>query len=442
MSFNFDNLPDRVIPYIVMGALNEPVLILPGPFRLVGPGDARLDSDLTFRWLPSTAIAFEGSCSGSVVGLVGQSCSIESEGAEHLVVPVMVTRTVFGPNSSLIGGCVQRPFSLGSAPIDVLQFSLTNFPNYCGSTFRYEHKGSHGSTNARLQMTSDIGSFRIDAIPEVAELRDRAFRESGFVISHVGEWLPSSGQITARDAEETLSMLHLWFGLLRGAWAGPVFPRGLVDNKEVWRYFKRWNISESQEVPTWLPMQTPLDLSALFAGFLILWRTPVWREPLRSAISWFIAANSSRIGRDTSVILSQVALELLAWVHVVESQHLHSWADFKDLSAAGRIRILLQQIRVPAAVPNYLANLSSLQNRDAFDGPGVITRVRNSLIHSSEGKLSTAKPLTGPQLWECSQLALRYLELTLLSICGYSGQYAIRAFYPSGSAIEEPVPWK
>ena len=236
-------------------------------------------------------------------------------------------------------------------------------------------------------------------------------------------------------------MLHFWFGLLRGAWAGPVFPQGVVDGEVVWRQFAPWKLGESRQVTTWFPERTPLDLADLFSGFVHRWNDSAWQGPLISAISWFVEANSSRSALESKIVLTQVALDLLAWVHLVETQRLHSRADFKRLSAAGRIRALLHHIGVPTKVPDYLTRLPALQQGDAFDGPGVITRVRNALVHATEENRTAVGSIDGPRLLECSQLSLQYVELAILAVCQHSGHYARRGWKGWKGEDEVLVPW-
>ena len=55
------NIPDRIEPYIIQKELNEPVPIAEGPFRLVSDGtDGQVHGTLTFRWVPSPGVEFEG----------------------------------------------------------------------------------------------------------------------------------------------------------------------------------------------------------------------------------------------------------------------------------------------------------------------------------------------------------------------------------------------
>lgn len=426
-------------PYVTFDELNQSVTLIAGPFRFVGPAEGNLDADLVFRWVPSPAVTFEGPCSLPRIDLDAQWSLVSDD--PRFDAPVLVTTTTAGTGPTRVRGIVNEPLRLGDTPFQTLRFSLANFPDYIGASVRYRQGNSEHVMRGRLQVSADLGECRLDEIPEAHDLRNAARRDSGFVISHVGEWLPSSGEMTVTDAKATLDMLHIWFGLIRGAWSGPLFPQGLVDGEVVWRQYAAWNLGDSREVSTWLPQRKPLDLSPMFAGFIQHWNDTVWQGPLRSSVSWFVEANSPGRTQESKIILSQVALELLAWVQIVETRQLHSRSDFKRLSAAGRIRILLQQIGAPTAIPDYMTCLPSLCQGDAFDGPGVITYVHNSLVHANEDKRAIIGTLDGETLYECSQLALQYVELALLAICGHSGHYARRAWRGWKGDDEVLVPW-
>jgi hypothetical protein len=239
-----------------------------------------------------------------------------------------------------------------------------------------------------------------------------------------------------------LDVLRLFFGFLRGAWSGPVFPQGFTEHQKSWEQFAAWKVSEAREVSTWFPQRNPLDLNRLFAGFVERHSDPAWQSPLRTALSWYIEANSSGTEHETRLVLGQVALELLAWVELVETRQIHSRSDFKRLSAAGRVRSLLHQLHIPCAIPSHFVELQSLQEGDAFDGPGVVVRQRNALVHAGEKKPATIKTVSGVQWWQAGQLALQYVELSLLALCGYQGKYARRCWRGSKGEDEDFVPWE
>jgi hypothetical protein len=105
MSDRLQDIPARVTPYVVFDELNQPVLVAAGPFRFVGPAEGSLDSDLVFRWVPSTAVAFEGSCSLPSIDLDTQ-WSLGSDDPSFDV-PVLVTSTTFGTGATRVKGIVQ-----------------------------------------------------------------------------------------------------------------------------------------------------------------------------------------------------------------------------------------------------------------------------------------------------------------------------------------------
>lgn len=334
-------------------------------------------------------------------------------------------------------------FSVEQGPFEALRFCLANFPDYCGEPVRYELKGSAAmGTTERLETSTDSGSCQLDKIPEAKELAKSARLGAGFVITHVGLWAPAAGFLSAQEAESTLNMLHLWFGLLCGTWAGPLFPQGLdAEGEFVWRQFAPWTLRESRPASTWLPSRTRLDLSAAFRGFVQKWHDPKWNEPLRLSVSWYVEANSRGIANESRIILAQASLELLSWVLLVEAEPLHSHRDFDKITAAGKIRALLHHIRVSTIIPDHLRQLDSVRDNDAFDGPGVITKIRNGLVHSTEKKRRTIEKVDGLQRWECSELALQYLELAILAICGHDGHYARRGRRGYKGDNEALVPW-
>ena len=440
MTSPFDNLPQRVTPYVSMGEASTAIQVAPGPFRLTGPDEGDLESDLHFRWLPTTAIEFEGSCSLAHIDL-DASWSLRSQDPSFELPVYITSATWLGPPTE-VRGIIREPLVLGTVPFEVLRFTLVNFPEYHGDVVGYTLGDSTGSMTARLQVGDKSGTCRVDAIPESANLRKATKRDPGYVLTHVGEWLPNSGSMTANEAADTLDMLHIWFGLLAGTWSGPLFPQGLTNDEVVWRNYAAWKLGDGRSAASWMPEHAPLDLSAMFAGFTARWHDPAWRHPLRLSVAWFVEANAPATAMESRLILAQVALELLAQVHMVETRKLYSRAESDDLPAAKRIRLLLQDLDVPTAIPSHMIHLPQLAQSGASDGPGVLVRVRNALVHQHRSKRAYVSSLDGITLYECTQLALQYVELVLLALCGHDGLYARRAWRGAKGPDEVRVPWK
>lgn len=439
MSNRFQDVPPRVAPYLETPAPSQSILLLRGPFELTGPDSGRLDADLVFEWVPSTQVAFEGTCAIQSIDLDGD-WALESR-EPPFTVPIFISSTSMMTSPTPIRGFVAKPVAFGCDCFEAVRFCLVNFPDYIGDPVRFESAGGDGVMRGRIRVTCDLGECRVDEIHETKDVVKVAKREGGFVISHVGEWLPSSGRLTSSEADSVLEMLRIWFGLVGASWSGPVFPEGVADGQTVWRKFAPWRLGDGKFVSTWMPQRTPLDLSDGFDGFVRRWNDPTWQAPLRSAVSWLVEANAPGKAIESRVILSQVALELLAWVFVVETERLQSRSDFKRISAAGKIRSLLQALDIPTTLPDYMPELPRLVDNDAFDGPGVVTRVRNALVHAAEDNRNTIASMDSVLWFECSQLALQYVELSLLAICGHTTQYAHRGWRGWKGDDEVSVPW-
>ena len=438
----FPGVPQRIRPYLVLARRDEPVPLLAGPFLLTGSLGARLDADLRCRWSPSPAVEFEGSYDRQPLGFEDDEWTLAPDGDTAFRVPVLITHISPEGATALVRGTIKEAFSVGQGPFAAVRFCLVNFPEYNGATVQYEYEEGKGVTRGRLETSAETGSCRLDKIPEAEELVKEARRDAGFVISHAGLWTPATGLMSTEEADSIGTMLHFWFGMLRGAWAGPLFLQGLDRGDQVvWRHFASSKLRQNRSVETWMPQIKPLDLSAAFRGFVERWKDQVWQDALKSAIAWYVEANGAGTASESRIVMAQVALELLSWVLLVETNRLYHQNDFEGLSAAGRIRALLHHIGVPATVPDHLGRLQAVCDADAFDGPGAITKVRNALAHSTKRKRQLMGSVDGEQRWQCSQLALQYLELSLLAICGHDGSYARRGWQGWKGDDEVLVPW-
>ncbi len=431
--------PPRLEPYFVMSAPNEPITVLDGPFDILGREKGRLDSDLVFRWLPTPTLSFDGWCS-----LLHFPDDFDAHW--HLVssatrIPVALTHMALLSDGSQIRGNVQGMTALGDVPFGQLRFMLVNFPSYMGKGISYTAGDSQGATAGRLEVSDAAGTCTLDVIPEARDMATQAERDSGYVLTHVGQWTPAAGSMTPGEATDTISMLHAWFALLRGAQSGPLFSQGIQGGAVVFREIAYTRISESRKVDTWMPELSPLDLSALFDGFSRKWHDEVWRRPLTSALWWLREANAPDAPAQSRIILSQVALELLSWVHIVETKRLCSRSGFDGLSAADRIRYLLQSLAIPTDVPDYMEYAARQRTNDAYDGPGIVTFIRNALVHPTERKRARLDSLDGLTWWQCSQLAIQYVALVLLALCGYCGMHARRGHRGWRGEEEALVPW-
>ena len=147
----------------------------------------------------------------------------------------------------------------------------------------------------------------------------------------------------------------------------------------------------------------------------------MWSDALKATLYWYIAANDRGIGIgvDTGILLAQIALERLSWTYCVLDKGIAREKDFRPrgLSAAKKLRLLLHDLSIPAAIPPEFLTLQA----GFKDGPEAITELRNSLVHPDKSRAFS--PGSFAEAW---RLSLWYLDLVLLRICGHTGNYANR----------------
>jgi hypothetical protein len=92
----------------------------------------------------------------------------------------------------------------------------------------------------------------------------------------------------------------------------------------------------------------------------------------------YVEANGP-VTSDTSLVLAQAALELIAWVRFVEDRKTRGEKDFDGVRASGRLRELLDWMDLRHAIPASLTELreaaSQLNLNDArTQAPSSVTR--------------------------------------------------------------------
>ena len=152
----------------------------------------------------------------------------------------------------------------------------------------------------------------------------------------------------------------------------------------------------------------------------------------------YAEANRDEVDVKPSLMLAQSALELLSWLTLVESGAI-SADGFRALTASDHIRLLLRECRVPSAIPPLLEDLAKAARGSKLDGPAILVEVRNGLVHPGKKRSRNITPFVLTQAWH---LSMWYLELALLHVFEYRGQYCNRLKVSMGMRpFIETVPW-
>ncbi|HWA95832.1 MAG TPA: hypothetical protein VG844_14620 [Terracidiphilus sp.] len=260
-----------------------------------------------------------------------------------------------------------------------------------------------------------------------------------FRATHQVEFSREDGSsFTGKQAQAFLEKLSLFLSFCRGRWVTFALTVGLDDNAE--KALEQWGtgrISSWKRPMGWLDEHHGSCISELYAKFYSKLDDVAWLDAVRHVVYWFARADTNLVGPDGACILLQAALERLAWHVLVRERGAISDKGFRDLTAADQIRLMLNVFSIPTEIPDGLVSLRKLGKSSGLEGPEAFTYIRNRLTHPPKrGATSEVLPI-----YEAYCLAQWYVELAILSACGYNGEYGNRTIIRRWVGQVEKVPW-
>ncbi len=419
---------------------DRPITLHHGRLELVAGGKklAAAEGDVLFTWAPDPGVRFiipdiHLPYDGGPLTLVVPELAAEAD--------VMLTRW------NLAGGDVRGTINRARFPpagdIREIRFAIVNylFMNV-GEGLCERRSGAQRYWACRTLLENDDWRLTFDARSDRNEVRNRLRALSGYEITHTAKLERSDG--AAFDDETARRMLFAlahFFGLTAGFWAPPILAYGYDRRRRIiWRDWTPATFSRWRGTMNVIDTFHPDSLQEAFAGFLARWNDPIWRDVLLFGTQFYVEANGP-IFAETSLTLAQAALELIAWVRIVEDEKSMTAEKFDKLKygAAARIRGVLAWLDVNAAVPAAMPALQAEAVRLRWhDGPHAIDWMRNALIHPSKRQRIEDADLAARI--ELHELALWYVELALLRSIGFNGDYSSRVGSKTAGVVE-PVPW-
>lgn len=400
-------------------------------------GRARASVEL----LPKPRLLFRGTFPGAPLNTAEGPLQIRlpSAGFSSDVVATSLT----WPKVDVVLTAVGGPAVTGSPDSKAISravFHLVNFSNVQGTGLIVEPKPGRSIRLDRSTLKADGWRCVLRNLTSTSTLLSPLRDEGGYAITHVGCLEREDGRaFTGVETNEWMELLHYFLSFARGFWVSPALPVGFADSgRRVWQQWQiplsdPWHYAKSWFAGT----QSGAILAETFPGFCNLWRNPLWHKPLKELVYWYLASNTASRGTDTGIILTQTAMELLAWIYLVKDKKLMSKRQFKRRPAAKRLTALLESLGIPTSIPGCLSELTNTAHRENWeDAPHALTAVRNNIVHPDRKVDTTLSAL----LWDAWDLGLWYLELTILRLLGHSGKYGNR-LAQKFVCESEPVPW-
>lgn len=294
--------------------------------------------------------------------------------------------------------------------------------------------------NLAFQLEAEDWSFQFTPVTEKLmayspEIQD----EIWFFTHHLSLQRAHGATFSSSEADEQLGLLSTFLSFCHEHWVSPALVSGLdeagIVAMEQWgtRLLSPWRRSQN-----WLDEHHGGSMVDVFPGFAKRMQDPEWNDAIRTAVYWYIRADTSHVGPDGAIVLLQAALERLAWHVLVRHRRAISEDGFSRLVAADQLRLLLNAASIPSCFPPGLRELRA--EAKAFnwvDGPEAFVRIRNALIHPPK----VAKARRQLPYYEGFQLGKWYVELVLLRAFGYNGAYSNRTKSVRCIGEVEAVPW-
>ncbi len=439
--------PEIISHSIIMDEPNEHIPIHIGLFELrIDDVSIKLEGKIVFEWFPRAGTTFKGTIK-------------ETVGEYYKVINVFNTFQLYINNES-IGNCLINNTALMSTgteelegcmvsttikgdktiPVSKVKFSLPNFINFRGIPVKVKTEKSIKVTLNRIILKNDAYEIILDKRHDFDSMNKKLQSKGGYLILYHGEISKIKGSISYNDLEDIIYSLSTFLSFINGKRCSPLFLEGIHDNEVIWTDYSDRFIDQDKFVPTWPNKHTINGLNDLWQNFSILWKEEKHKNFLITAIHWYIEANSQSGFSEGSIIMAQTDLELIYNWLIIEKHKLLIGKDAENISASNKIRLILSHLKIDSAIPDSMPNLKS--NIEFIDGPEAIVQIRNALVHGQEEKRRKLTLLDNKVKYQVLNLAIWYIELSLLFVLDHKGIYINRCNpAPFISSRSETVPW-
>jgi hypothetical protein len=259
-------------------------------------------------------------------------------------------------------------------------------------------------------------------------------------LTHVGCLSRVDGmEFDGETAKQMMLDLRLFFTFSQGVFCPPVMPVGYDKTEN-----RVWALGLSPHQPvknamSWFDPHHSEQLAQLFPHFMGKLEDKRWKKTFHTIIYWYSRSNNtSGSGIDTGIILTQIAIERLAYEYAVNHKKMIESNGFKDLKASDKFRLLFASLDIPMVIPSNLLKIQKVVKKFGYiDPPHFLTEIRNAMVHPEHKRHNDFSGL----YYDAWRLGMWYLELAVLRLCNYEGTYVNRLTDEYWVGQVEDVPW-
>lgn len=319
--------------------------------------------------------------------------------------------------------------------VDYIDFHIVNFDKKQGTLIKYMDKLFAGRIEFEISGYEIIIDKRYDYKKELYE--ELRFK-NGSIITHIGRIKRKDNKVfKSTYTFKLLDEISDTLSFLAGRYIGICMVMGYKDNQNTFRLWKESLTTPFKYVPTWSDTIANHHNIEKYMNLMCRKLHDSYYGPaLKHVVDWYIESIDN-ISIENNVVSLQIALETLSYVVVVEKNKILTDVEFEKNTASDNIRILLDACSIYYGKEEL--NLFNEYIYNKFnDGVDIFTYFRNKVVHPTR-KTKRAN-LTVEDMWNILQIGTRYVELVVLYIINYKGEYSNRLNDRCYGEVEV-VPW-
>lgn len=436
----FKDIPLQSISPVEMTEPNMPIQIYSGGFTIKNDTkEFELKGEIAFKWFPYMEVKIKGFFAKNVKINLDYLEDFDIMVKGQISGRIKITGINIEDNPSCEGEWQKFIWGESNIPVNEVSFSIPNMREFLGDSIKEETVTGIRLSKARLILDDNPYKIVIDKLPDYQDRMSRLKNNGGYFILYAGRITKQKGSFSLLELHTWHDRFHHFLYFLNGRRVAPMFYTGVHEGLNIWTDYSSYTVDMHKSVPCWSDIIYLNDLPHLWRSYNNLWKTDLDKDFLKTAIHWYIEANSNAGMIEGSIILIQTALELVYNWLIVENQRLIVGNDADSMSAANKIRLLIFQFKISSAIPTAFKELAKIDNVE--DGPEVFVKIRNALVHGQQTKRAELMKINLLAKYQALQLGIWYVELALLYILKYNGKYKNRTDGNSWRDTGESVPW-
>lgn len=425
------DFPEILTPRYKMNNPNEKIILHEGDFIIKWKdNEFKSKGFLFFQWIPRLSLGFKGK--------LGDDFSyswwrpLESDIEIEISLPkydFQAKGVIYKLRESEDFNIVcqlHSPLILGDTTkaVDKVRFEISNLKDLYGSPVRTENSAHRN----RLTFKDSESEIIIDKSPDFIKFMPKLREAGGYQLLYTGQLkLQKNKKLTYQKSQDIIEAFSFYLLFINGRRCFPLFPTGYSGEQKTWELFAPVFNDPYKGVISWASDRPNNGIERMWFNFSELWKNKDDRDSLQTILHWYTEANSNSAFVEGSIALLQNALELLFHWLIVEKFKYVNPNEAESLSATSKINFLLSHFSIKNEIPSdFISLIKYAKQNNIVNGPESFTRIRNHIVHPSSKKRKALKNIESNAKIEALHLGLWYVELILLRLFDFKGNYINR----------------